>query len=175
MRAHYLQHVPFEGLGSIAPWLQAAGFRISCSRLFASEPLPDHHTVDMLVVMGGPMSANDDDGYIRCETDWIRIPLVANAPFLGLCLGAQMLARHLGSEVRRHPENKVEIGYYPLRATVAGRRMMAWPLALSPQHQSLPSVSTAQVWRSPAATAPKLFPGIGSVTSMSLVPGGLSI
>lgn len=79
------------------------------------------------VIFGGPMSANDTDDYIRVETEWIRVPLEEGAPFLGLCLGAQMLARHLGAPVTGHPEGRVEVGYYPLRPTEAGARMMTWP------------------------------------------------
>ena len=73
------------------------------------------------------MSANDPDDYIRQETDWIKVPLDEGAPFLGLCLGAQMLARHLGAAVTAHPDGSVEVGYYPLWPTEAGRRLMDWP------------------------------------------------
>lgn len=74
------------------------------------------------------MSANDADDFIRRETDWISVPLKENKPFLGICLGAQMLARHLGAKVRFHPEGKAEVGYYPIRPTDIGRRVTAvWP------------------------------------------------
>jgi GMP synthase (glutamine-hydrolysing) len=79
------------------------------------------------IIFGGPMSANDNEEYIRAETDWIRVPLGEGAPFLGLCLGAQMLARNLGATVGPDPEGRVEIGYYPIRPTDAGRRLMSWP------------------------------------------------
>ncbi len=58
MRAHYLQHVPFEGLGCIEPWLRSTGYEISCTRLFCAEALPDVGDIDfliVLVVLGGPM------------------------------------------------------------------------------------------------------------------------
>ena len=50
MRAHYLQHVPFEGLGSIESWLKAAGYQITKTRLFDSASLPDVDNIDLLVV-----------------------------------------------------------------------------------------------------------------------------
>jgi GMP synthase (glutamine-hydrolysing) len=79
------------------------------------------------IIFGGPMSANDSDDYIREETDWIGVPLAEQAPFIGLCLGAQMLARNLGAPVGPDPNGRVEIGYYPIRATEAGRKLMDWP------------------------------------------------
>ena len=56
MRAHYLQHVPFEGPGSIESWLRTAGYAITHTRLFESAELPDRDAFDLLVVMGGPMA-----------------------------------------------------------------------------------------------------------------------
>ncbi|RVU21523.1 glutamine amidotransferase [Methylobacterium oryzihabitans] len=84
------------------------------------------------VIFGGPMSANDPDDFVRTEIDWIDVPLREGAPFLGLCLGAQMLAKGLGATVRPHPEGRAEIGYYPLLPTEAGTAFAAeigqpWP------------------------------------------------
>ncbi len=80
------------------------------------------------VIFGGPMSCNDTDDFIRAETDWIKLPLAEEAPFLGLCLGAQMLARHLGAAVSPHPDGQVEVGYYPIAPTEAGRQLLPhWP------------------------------------------------
>ena len=79
------------------------------------------------VIFGGPMSANDDSAlpFIREEIDWLEVPLRAGTPFLGVCLGAQLLARYLGGCVRPHPDGLHEIGYYPVRATAAGRDLFA--------------------------------------------------
>lgn len=60
MRVHCLQHVPFEGLGSIEPWLRAAGCDLSTTRLYEAEDLPAPDEVDLLIVLGGPMSVNDE-------------------------------------------------------------------------------------------------------------------
>ena len=84
------------------------------------------------IVFGGPMSANDNDDYIRREIDWLGVPLKERKPLLGLCLGAQMLARHLGARVYTHPEGRAEIGYYPLLPTEPGQAFAgeigaAWP------------------------------------------------
>ena len=60
MRAHCLQHVAFEGLGSIEPWLKEAGYEITFTRFFKSAVLPDVEGIDFLIAMGGPMSVNDE-------------------------------------------------------------------------------------------------------------------
>ncbi len=73
------------------------------------------------------MSANDEDDWLRREIDWIKVPLKEEKPLLGICLGAQMLARHLGHRVYMHPEGKVEVGYYPIQPTEAGRSLCATP------------------------------------------------
>ena len=58
--------------------------------------------------------------YVRREIDWIAVPLREQRPFLGICLGAQMLAKQLGARVAPHPEGRAQIGYYPIRPTAAG-------------------------------------------------------
>src|SRR5580658_5727490 len=58
------------------------------------------------VVFGGPMSANDPDDYVRREIDWIAVPLLEQRPYLGICLGAQMLAMQLGARVAPHPQGR---------------------------------------------------------------------
>ncbi len=79
-------------------------------------------------IFGGPQSANDEDEFIRREIDWIGIPLRENKPYLGICLGAQMMAHHLGARVYPHPQGQAEVGYYPIRPTESGRKLCAeWP------------------------------------------------
>jgi GMP synthase (glutamine-hydrolysing) len=89
------------------------------------ETLENHSAV---AIFGGPMSANDESEFIKRETQWLSVPLRENKPFLGICLGAQMLARHLGAKVATHREGKAEIGYYPIRVTDAARTVTPeWP------------------------------------------------
>ncbi len=104
------------------------GYQLDIRRPRFGDPLPGS-LADYAgaVIFGGPMSANDPDDYILQETDWIKVPLDEGAPFLGLCLGAQMMARHLGAAVTANPDGSVEVGYYPLWPTAAGRRLMEWP------------------------------------------------
>lgn len=74
MRAHYLQHVPFEGLGSIEPWLLNSGYEITLTQLHHSEKLPNIGEVDLLVVIGGPMSVHDKQEYpwLAKEKEYIK-------------------------------------------------------------------------------------------------------
>ena len=72
------------------------------------------------LVFGGPMSVNDEEPYLQKESAWIQTVLEAKLPYLGICLGAQLLARVLGATVKRHPQALEEIGYYPVYATAAG-------------------------------------------------------
>jgi GMP synthase (glutamine-hydrolysing) len=115
--------------GRIGNALRAVGHILDIRRPRFGDPLPE--TLDGhagAVILGGPMSANDPDDYVRREIDWIEIPLREQRPFLGICLGAQMLAKQLGASVAPHPQGLTQIGYYPIRPTAAGRRLCPdWP------------------------------------------------
>ena len=115
MRAHYLQHVPFECLGSIEPWLRSAGYETTKTPFFRSVDLPDHQEVDLLVVMGGPMSVNDEGEFpwLVEEKQFIRNAIEAGKPVLGVCLGAQLIASAMGARV--YPNAVKEIGWFPIQ------------------------------------------------------------
>jgi GMP synthase (glutamine-hydrolysing) len=115
--------------GRVGQALVRRGFTLDVRRPRFGDPLPatmaDHAGA---VIFGGPMSANDSDDFLRREIDWIAVPLRENKPFLGICLGAQLMARQLGTRVYAHDKGQVEIGYYPIRATEAGLKLCAaWP------------------------------------------------
>lgn len=114
--------------GYVGVWFRRHGYRLDICRPFAGDPLPETLAGHCgAVIFGGPQSANDGFDYIRREIDWIGVALKEQAPFLGICLGAQMLARHLGARVDHCPHGHVEIGYHPVRATVAGERIGGFP------------------------------------------------
>ena len=116
--------------GRVGVKLRERGYGLDIRRPCLGHALPenldDHAGV---VVFGGPMSANDCTSldFIRREIDWLEVPLREEVPYLGICLGAQMLARHLGAKVEPHPQGRAEIGYYPLRPTPDGERLADWP------------------------------------------------
>lgn len=115
MRVHCLQHVPFEGLGSIAPWLDAAGFETTYTRFFESATMPDLKSLGLLVVMGGPMSVHDEAEFpwLSLEKQLIHEAIRSQIPVLGICLGAQLIASVLGARV--YPNPVKEIGWFPVR------------------------------------------------------------
>ena len=115
MRAHYLQHVAFEGLGSIEPWLKAAGYKITCTPLYETSEFPAIDEIDFLIAMGGPMSVNDEDvfGWLPLEKQFIRDTIAAGKPVLGICLGAQLIASAMGAKV--YPNREKEIGWFPVQ------------------------------------------------------------
>ncbi|MCC6202038.1 MAG: gamma-glutamyl-gamma-aminobutyrate hydrolase family protein [Gammaproteobacteria bacterium] len=114
MRLHWLQHVPFEGLGSIEPWAEQAGATLRCGRMYANDALPAGNEFDGLIVVGGPMGVHDHADYpwLRGEIEFIARTIAAGKPVLGICLGAQLIAAAQGAKVYRNPER--EIGWLPL-------------------------------------------------------------
>lgn len=119
MRAHYLQHVLFEGLGSIETWLQKANYEISSTQFYNNENLPKAEEIDLLVIMGGPMSVNDEEDYpwLVKEKKFIKNVIQIGKPVLGICLGAQLIANSMGSEV--FPNSEKEIGWFPIQAVMS--------------------------------------------------------
>jgi GMP synthase (glutamine-hydrolysing) len=112
--------------GRIGAVLKSMGARLDIRRPSLGDPLPgklaDH---DGVIVFGGPMGANDTLDWVKREIDWLETALAEGKPTLGLCLGAQMLARALGARVFSYDDKRSEIGYYPIEPTPAGDRLCA--------------------------------------------------
>lgn len=113
-----LQHVPHETLGTLNPLLKGAGFRIRYVN-FSRHPdaQPSLAGYDGLVVLGGPMSVNDAHclPHLTTEMNLIETAMKRNLPVLGICLGAQLIAKTLGANVYRNHEK--EIGWYDVSPT----------------------------------------------------------
>ena len=164
--------------GRVGHGLQERGYPLDIRRPCFGDPLPDTLAQHAgAIIFGGPMSANDSDEFVRRETDWIAVPLKERKPFLGICLGAQMLAHHLGSRVYRHPDGHAEIGYYPIRATEIGRAVCdPWPEQVYQWHREgfdLPDGATllaegdafpVQAFRSSRAYALQFHPDVTHAT-----------
>jgi GMP synthase (glutamine-hydrolysing) len=112
------QHVAHEILGTLNPLLKRAGFRIRYVN-FARHPdaQPSLDGYDGIVILGGPMSANDTDRlpHLATEMNLIEQAMHRNLPVLGVCLGAQLIAKTLGAAVYPNPEK--EIGWYDVSPT----------------------------------------------------------
>lgn len=114
-------HTEHASPGYVGLALKSLGFPLDIRRPCMGESLPsslENHSGAM--IFGGPMSVNDNENFVRRELEWISVPLKEKKPFLGICLGAQMLAKHLGSEVGPDPDGYVEVGYYPVRPVAEG-------------------------------------------------------
>ena len=116
MKAHYLQHVPFEGLGSIETWLQSRRAAITVTRFFEDPALPSLDDFDLLIIMGGPMSVNDEANHpwLAAEKQFIRSAIEKDKAVIGICLGAQLIASAMGAAV--YPNREKEIGWLPVMA-----------------------------------------------------------
>ncbi|MDF3068812.1 MAG: glutamine amidotransferase class-I [Polyangiaceae bacterium] len=116
-----VRHVHFEHLGALEPLFTAAGYTVRyveapTTRFSELEP------AELLVLLGGPLSVNDEQDYpfLTDELSFVAAQLRAERPVLGLCLGAQLMARSLGDRV--YPMGHKEIGWSPLTPTEAGAR-----------------------------------------------------
>lgn len=125
-----IRHVAFEHLGTLAPLLSGRGFRIryldvGMTDLSVLDPLQ----AELLVILGGPIGAYEEGLYpwVIDELRLIERRLEAQRPLLGICLGAQLIARALGSRV--YPGRAKEIGWSPLHLSAAGERSCLTDLA----------------------------------------------
>lgn len=134
MKVHALQHVPFEGIGSMEAWLTARGAHVTYTRFF--EPgaaLPDD-SFDLVIVMGGPMSVNDEAAlpWLKAEKAFLRDGIKRGDAILGICLGAQLIASAMGARV--YPNAEKEIGWLPITGTADREGLFRFPLETTVLH-----------------------------------------
>lgn len=120
MRMHVICHVPFEGPGYIAKWAEERGHALTQSFALCEE-FPPVDEADFLVLMGGPMAADDNEGnpWLLAEKRYVISAVERGTTVLGVCLGAQIVAEAAGGQVARNDEP--EIGWYPVTLTHAGQ------------------------------------------------------
>ncbi len=118
-----LQHVAFEGPGSVAPAVTDSGATLHVVRVDQNEAVPPPDSVggmSGLVVMGGPMGVHDDLLWLEEERALLRAAVGAGLPVLGVCLGAQQLAAALGAEVTGGPVLECGVGEVHLTTDAIG-------------------------------------------------------
>ncbi len=157
MRMAVLQHVPFEGPAAIAGWAASRRFEIAVAHLYRGDPLPALTAFDMLTVMGGPMSANDDAllPWLAPEIALVRNAIHADKIVLGVCLGAQIIAKALGARV--YVGREKEIGWFPLQRTENSH----------PVFKTLPQIITPFHWHGETFDLP---PGAVRLAETSVTP-----
>jgi GMP synthase (glutamine-hydrolysing) len=129
-------HQPHSTPSHVGRILALQGHSLDIRRPRFGDPLPKTLAAhDGAVIFGGPMSANDNDDFVLREIDWIGVALRENKPFLGICLGAQMLANHLGARVYRDADGHVEIGYHDIKPATNAANGVAWPSRVYQWHK----------------------------------------
>ncbi len=122
MRVLVLQHIDSEGPGTLGEYLEESGVDLETVRLNRGEPLPGNHEgLAGIVSMGGPMNVYEeqDHPYLKDETDFLRNAIEAGVPTVGVCLGAQMIAKACSAAVVKSPRE--EIGWSRVTITDHGR------------------------------------------------------
>jgi len=118
-----IKHIDIEGPGTLGDFLIAQGEPFCIVELGAGEPLPDSPgNFKAVIVLGGPMNVDEDNIYpfLKPENDFIQKILKAQIPYLGICLGSQLLAKAAGARVVRSPVK--EIGWYQVQLTDTGKK-----------------------------------------------------
>jgi GMP synthase-like glutamine amidotransferase len=123
MKALILMHVEHEGPGTLGTFLKEEGVETRILHLYGGDECPAHPgETDLIVSMGGPMNVYEDGGYpfLAEEVRFLSTALKANIPVMGICLGAQIIARACGAAVYRAPVE--EVGWSTVTITEEGRR-----------------------------------------------------
>ena len=112
MRINVLQHTPNEGPGAIQAWADERGHEFYVYHPYQFGSLPTAEKTDLLVILGGPMSPNDDLPWIKQERALIKQLLAQHKPIFGACYGAQQIAKTLGYQIGKAPHK--EVGWAPV-------------------------------------------------------------
>lgn len=108
-------HAPFEGLGSIKPWLVQHHHQLTEVHSYRGDDLPSINEFDCLIIMGGPQDLKNIEkyDYLSKEILFIQNAIKRNKSILGICLGAQLIAESLGAKTQASPQK--EIGIFPVQ------------------------------------------------------------
>jgi len=145
-RVLVLQHAWEDPPGALGEMLQEHGISFDTVNLEKAEPLPDELRYDALIILGGPEYAGDDESYPHLvrEKALIREAVARDVPFLGVCLGGQLLAHALDAQVTRN--GLFELGFFEAPLTPAGNA--------DPLFQGLSGYQQVFNWHSDAFEVP---------------------
>ncbi len=116
-RVAVFQHAEGEWIGSMTDWFAGKDFELQTYRLDLNEALPTVEQFDWLLIMGGPMSAYDEDvhPWLVAEKKIIKAAIESDKTILGICLGGQLIASAMGADVYRNTQQ--EVGWYEITKT----------------------------------------------------------
>lgn len=140
MQCHIILHADFEMPGVFIPWAKHKKMAIKLYRPYQGDELPDVGPNEPVIVMGGTQSAINYQTYpyLVKEVEWIKKRLAHDHPFIGVCLGAQLIGTALGAPAEKSPEK--EVGTFNLTLTAEGKR--------HPYLQHLPQTFPVFHWHS---------------------------
>ena len=118
----FIKHIDIEGPETIGGFLKNAGYYYEVVNLDQGDAFPDlNEEIDAVISLGGPMNVYEVDKYsfLEAEDDFIRAVLECEVPFLGICLGSQLLAKACGAHVTKAPQR--EMGFMPIHITNEGK------------------------------------------------------
>ena len=147
MRIHFIQHVLFEHPGYLLTWAKQQNHSVSTSYIYESMTLPASDDFDMLIIMGGPMGAYEEDKYdwLKKEKQFVAAAINAGKKVLGICLGCQVIANVLGANV--YPHTQKEIGWWPVYKVAENKT--------HPLLKNLPDTFTTFHWHGDTFDLPK--------------------
>ena len=147
MKALIYTHHPEEGPGLLKAILRERGWEVEEVELWKGEKIPEPKPFHLLILMGGPMSANDEALYpfLSEEKTFVQRWIAEGNPTMGICLGAQLIADCLGGRVYRG--DKEELGWYELMVTEQGKN--------DPSLQRFPSRFPVFQWHSETFDLPE--------------------
>ena len=117
----FILHQKTSVSGDVGKKFKQRGFVAEIVRPPLGDTLPnDLSKYSAVVIFGGPMSVNDDEEFIKNEIKWMKNVVNSKIPFLGICLGAQILAKYLGCEVVKNKNDLAEIGFFEIKPVGEG-------------------------------------------------------
>lgn len=145
LNIHCLQHVSYEGLGSIEKWISKNNHNLTYTHFYKNETLPNLENIDFIIVMGGPMSIHDEEDFLwlKAEKEFVKSAIQQNKKVIGICMGAQLISHVLGGTVSINKDK--EIGWFPIQ--VADQNI--------PILKNVPSVLNVFHWHGETFTIPE--------------------
>lgn len=142
-----VKHIACEGLGLWQEFFSEKEIKLEIVELQEVHSLPPPERYKAVFVLGGPMNVYEEDAYpfLKEEDRFIKRALERGVPFVGFCLGAQLLAKALGAKITQNPAR--EIGWFEVSLTEQGR--------IDPMFDSLSECFEVFQWHGDTFTIPE--------------------